>query len=346
MLTIIYGVPGSGKSYFAVWNIKKTIEKEKDNIVLISNIENLKLPHLNLDDLIQQYGGIDNFFNVDCEFWKTDIDKKKILFIDECQKYFNKKFFSSTVFFYFQYHRHLNVDIYLITQSYKVLPSELVVLSEIVIQAVPASFRWFRSSFKYLIKDLETGEVVEKIDIPFKKDVAELYTSALVIQDNKKFTYTQKYLFFSILLISVALFLLIFVFPKFFLSSFSKSSSQSPELSESSVSSQSPKPSESSVSSQSSVSSSDDDLKKLFSDGFSYPSDIASKGYVSKKIQYGEFLNKYRNGVVYDLTVNYIIVYDKHNRPADVYIYKELSNPSSEESSNSDNVFENPSSQN
>jgi zona occludens toxin (predicted ATPase) len=232
MIQIIYGVPGSGKSYYAVYQINELLKKESNNI-LISNIENLKLPHLNLDELIQQYGGVDKFFNVECEFWKQDIERKKILFIDEAQRYFNKRFFSSTVFFFFQYHRHLNVDIYLITQSYKTLPTELTVLSELVIQAVPASFRWFKNSFKYLVKDLETFDTVEKIDIPFKKEIAELYTSALVISNsNKKLTYTQKFVLISAGLVAISLFFLVFVFPKMLYSNLSNHKSNNVASSE------------------------------------------------------------------------------------------------------------------
>ena len=327
MIQIIYGVPGSGKSYYAVYNIKKIIDKNKDNVVLISNIENLKLSHINLDEIIQRYGGIDNFFNVDNEFWKTDIEKKKILFIDESQRYFNKKFFSSTVFFFFQYHRHLNVDIYLITQSYKTLPTELVVLSEVVIQAVPSSFRFFRSSFRYLIKDLETFETIEKIDIPFKKEIADLYTSALIIQENKKMTYTQKYIFFSVLLVSVALIILFFVFPKLlFLSlhnsktTVNQTTNQTPDQTTNQTPNQTTNQTVNQTTNQTL-----EDVIKLIDDGFRYPENVTTKQYLQKQISYGEFLNKYRNGVVYDLSVNYIAVYDDKNNVKKVYLYKDLS---------------------
>ncbi|MBX0311484.1 MAG: zonular occludens toxin domain-containing protein [Sulfurihydrogenibium sp.] len=311
MLSIIYGVPGSGKSYYAVYQIKKMLD-EKKNIVLISNIENLKLTHLNLDELIYQYGGIEKFFNVECEFWKTDVEKKKVLFIDEAQRYFNKKFFSSSVFFFFQYHRHLNTDIYLITQSYKTLPTELVVLAEIVIQAVPSSFRWFRNSFRYLVKDLETFETVERIDIPFRKEIAELYTSALVIDQTKKLTYTQKYLIGSVALFLVAILVLVFVFPKVMFSTFAK---HSPKNDNKAVATNSVVNKQSSLNLPTLPFNSDD--------GFEYPNGITTAGYKQKEITYGEFLNAYRNGVIYDLGVNYIIIYDDKNRPKKVIIYKE-----------------------
>ncbi len=315
MLQIIYGVPGSGKTYYSVYQIKKIQEKRND-IILISNIENLKLSHLDLDALIQKYGGVDKFFNVDCEFWKSELEKKKILFIDEAQRYFNKKFFSSTVFFFFQYHRHLNIDIYLITQSYKILPSELVVLSELVVQAVPSSFRWFNNSFKYLVKDLETFDTVDKIDIPFKKDIASLYTSALVIEKQKKITYTQKYLIISIVIAVISFVSFFFLFPYFLFHSMdNKFSSKS----SSSVSNRS------GVSSSSVVSSNSPSSPNLQSvdDGFEYPNGIASSGYRQKEISYGEFLNTYRNDVVYDLSVDYIMVYDDNNKVKKVIVFKD-----------------------
>lgn len=337
MLQIIYGVPGSGKSYYAVWNIKRTLEKDKDNVVIISNIENLKLSHLNLDDLINKYGGIDGFFNVECQYWKQDIEKRKILFIDEAQRYFNKKFFSNAVFFFFQYHRHLNIDIYLITQSYKTLPTELVVLSELVIQAVPSSFRWFKNSFKYLVKDLETFETVEKIDIPFKKEIAYLYTSALVIQNNNKMTYTQKYIFFSVLIVAVALVLLVFVFPKLLFKSLPSFSDNKSNANNNIVESNNQLNNNLAFND---IDKLNNDIDKFISnlkqDGFFYPSSIPSKGYMIKKISNGEFLNKYRNGVVYDLSVNNIKVYDDAGNVKAVYLIKDIPSSSGSENLSSD----------
>ncbi|MBX0312988.1 MAG: zonular occludens toxin domain-containing protein [Sulfurihydrogenibium sp.] len=341
MLSIIYGVPGSGKSYYAVYQIKKMLD-EKRNITLISNIENLKLTHLNLDELIYQYGGIEKFFNVECDFWKTDVDKKKVLFIDEAQRYFNKRFFSSFVFFFFQYHRHLNIDIYLITQSYKTLPTELVVLAEIVIQAVPSSFRWFRNSFRYLVKDLETFETVERIDVPFKKEIAELYTSALVVEPTKKLTYTQKYLLGSAVLFVVAVLILVVVFPKVMFSTFAKHSPKSDSKAVATASS--PTKQSSAVNLPT--------LPYNPDDGFEYPNGITTAGYKQKEISYGEFLNTYQNGVVYDLGVNYIIIYDKNNKPKKVIIYKEekiqkeAENQNTEEENQNQNLNLEPASSN
>ncbi len=319
MISIVYGVPGSGKTYYSVYRLSKIL-KNNDNFVLISNIENLKIDHLKLDDLINNYGGLDNFFNVDCEFWKQDLEKKKLLFIDEAQRYFNKRFFSSTVFFFFQYHRHLNIDIYLITQSYKTLPTELVVLCELLVQAVPPSFRIFGNSFRYLVKDLETHETVDKFDIPFDRSIASLYTSALVVDKNRKMTYTQKYVLISVVLVVVALFVLLIFFPKLLLN---KSSDKSKNNS-SSISSSKSNLSKSNLPSNdlsSNVVLPDDDDDD---DGFSFPNNISSAGYKLKRISYGQFLNQYRNGITYDLSVDYIIVYDENNRVKDVYIYKDV----------------------
>lgn len=334
MLQIVYGVPGSGKTYYAVYSIKKIIEKEKENVILVSNIENLKLPHLNLDDLIQQYGGLEGFFNVDCEFWNTNTDKKKILFIDEAQRYFHKKFFSTTVFFFFQYHRHLFTDIFLITQSLKALPTELVVLSELVVQAAPSSFRFFKSSLRYFIKDIETGEVVDKFDVPLKKDIYSLYTSAVVIDNSKKMTYPQRYVIFSVLLVVIAGFVLFFVFPKLLFSALSPHHDKSKV-----VQKQNQKQNQNKLTLENENQNKEENINSLLKDGYSYPSGITSKGYVMKEISNGEFLNKYRNGVVYDLTVNYIKVYNKDGTVRSVYLVKDI--PSDNSSGRSDGSIDN-----
>jgi zona occludens toxin (predicted ATPase) len=52
MISIVYGVPGSGKSYYAVWFIRKTALEEGDiflrvrsDVILITNLK------LNLDSM-------------------------------------------------------------------------------------------------------------------------------------------------------------------------------------------------------------------------------------------------------------------------------------------------------
>jgi zona occludens toxin (predicted ATPase) len=64
-----------------------------------------------------------------------------VYIIDEAQSgnYFHRKFYDVNVFLFFQMHRHLGCDIYLITQDARCLARELQQLAEYVIKAVRRS---------------------------------------------------------------------------------------------------------------------------------------------------------------------------------------------------------------
>ncbi len=156
MIRIFQGVPGSGKTYAMVHYLKRYAEWDgfyrewvlRDGVVVISNIEGLRIPCLSLDRLIAELGNIREVFSEG--FVKTLWDKgyKKIIFaVDEAQRFFDRKFYDRDVFFFFQYHRHWGVDILLATQDVSTLPKEIRVLAEFLIRAEQRSLTL--KSFKY-----------------------------------------------------------------------------------------------------------------------------------------------------------------------------------------------------
>lgn len=101
MMTMITGLPGNGKTLFALWYIKQKAEKEKRE-VYYHNIKDLTLPW-------------DAF---EAEKWK-DLPHGSIIVIDECQQVFPKKPNGSKLPSFYEdlaTHRHHGFDIYLITQ--------------------------------------------------------------------------------------------------------------------------------------------------------------------------------------------------------------------------------------
>jgi len=147
---LITGLPGSGKSYYAVWYVASTYfdrtksgkfklkEKFKD-IKIISNIDALKLPHLSLDDVLKNYNSPAQFFSYSSQ---EKISKKYpqiVYLIDEAQFFFPARFRDDQVFNWFQLHRHFGQDIYLITQVAKLLPDQINALCEMQIDAVSRS---------------------------------------------------------------------------------------------------------------------------------------------------------------------------------------------------------------
>jgi zona occludens toxin (predicted ATPase) len=169
-IKVITGVPGSGKSYFALkevmtkhfeWNDDHNEWIKKDDYTIISNIAGLRLPHIKFESYLKDHK-IDyrRFFTVN--YFKNVLlpeYPKIILLLDEAQKYFPKTFKDvkgaennpeelSNMYF-FEYHRHISTDIYIIGQLWTRFCYEIVNLVEYQIDAqrrtlsVAGEFRYF-----------------------------------------------------------------------------------------------------------------------------------------------------------------------------------------------------------
>ncbi|MGZ8339558.1 MAG: zonular occludens toxin domain-containing protein [Telluria sp.] len=101
MITLMTGLPGNGKTLFALWYIKAKAEKEQRE-VYYHNIKDLTLP----------------WTACDAQKW-MDLPHGSIIVIDECQDVFPKKPNGAALPDYYSElakHRHRGFDIYLITQ--------------------------------------------------------------------------------------------------------------------------------------------------------------------------------------------------------------------------------------
>jgi len=210
---ICEGKPGSGKSYFAVKYIAdycttydEFYEKHfiKDGYLIVTNIKNLKIDHKNFDLWWEKLGK--KVLTV--SFWEEIIKKggykKVVLIIDEAQKYlYGLK--DKEVFFFFQYHRHLGIDIFLLTQTVKALPKEIVELTEFIYRALPQS-RATPFWFIYHLIDIQTKEKLGVKKLKKDPKVFRLYTSQELGDLNKPPNMLLKYLillFAGILIIPI-----------------------------------------------------------------------------------------------------------------------------------------------
>lgn len=186
-IRIIEGPPGSGKTYYAVRHLAHTyFEKQEDGryelikpCTLITNIDDFQPEHVSLQDAIQAAGSANIFFTEPYQREFTNRFESQIIYIiDEAQRLFRKGTRVdkelSEVFFYFEYHRHLGHDIYLITQNHKKLPLDLVVLTEYIISSAPRS-RSVIGEFKY--KWLSDGEVIHREGFKPEQGIFDLYKS-------------------------------------------------------------------------------------------------------------------------------------------------------------------------
>ena len=199
MLRIVEGVPGSGKTYYAVHYLAKFFSYDKvymeffpvEDVLVAANIDSLRLPHEPLDEYIQKYG-VEKVFTVN--FWESKRKKYKkvIIIVDEAQRYFDRSFRNKEVFFFFQYHRHIGVDIFLLTQDRKLLPRDILSMAENVIRAKPRSVSAF--SFVYEVLSTSTGERYQVITLRKKKEVFDMYSSFKYEEGEKPKNYALRWI--------------------------------------------------------------------------------------------------------------------------------------------------------
>ena len=186
MIRLVGGLPGSGKSYFAANFIAKygTYDKlyqtfiiEKD-IKLFTNLDDLQIQHDSLDECFQKYGGPAKFFTV-ANFTKIrDMWPKAhiLVIIDEAQRIIDDELLKDKdVAFFFQYHRHLGIDIFLLTNDISSCSKKVVGLCEFLVMAQPRS-KGLPGVFRYKFTDTK-GTFLYSQSIRLRQEVFSIYKS-------------------------------------------------------------------------------------------------------------------------------------------------------------------------
>jgi len=189
MISVVYGVPGSGKTYYSVhWIRKRALEegdiflRVRENVILITNLK------LNLDatDGYIYIEDIKEFAKyMDVDFWRANLSrvqgKKIYIVMDECQLFFYYYKDDPRVLFFLQYHRHLSVDILFITQTPKSLPAKVFELAEFLIEAVPKSVNPFGfRAFRYrVLHPFDRDIVLRRFHLAFDPVVFYLYSDMI-----------------------------------------------------------------------------------------------------------------------------------------------------------------------
>lgn len=194
MIRIVEGVPGSGKSYYGVnYVCDKFAKYDKvyddfhvnPDVLIITNFEGFRIKHKQLDELLKKYGGVECFFNVPnfekmIEYYRV---KNVVLLIDEAQRYFDSKFYDKDVFYFFQYHRHLGIDIFLVTQKVSTVARHLLPLAEFIITAAPRSLA-IGNTFRYRFRDQDGNSLYTQVLI--KKRVVFLAYKSFNAEETAK----------------------------------------------------------------------------------------------------------------------------------------------------------------
>ena len=195
MITLIFGVPGSGKTYWAVHTIRKKCLQEsdiffrvKDDVLLITNLR------LRLDDptnyiFIENWEDWLRFLNV--QFWQENLGwwqgKRVWLIMDEAQRFFYLAKENPEVWFYLQYHRHLSHNLIFITQTPKSIPGKLFELCEFLVEGVPKSVNIFSvAGFRYrVLSPLDKSLVLRRFHIPYDKITFYLYNDMIYKEEEE-----------------------------------------------------------------------------------------------------------------------------------------------------------------
>lgn len=219
-LRIIDGVPGCGKTYFAVDHCLKSFYEYDPDVdrwkprdletVLITNIDSFSMG-VSLEQEMEVVGGdVVEYFNY--EFLAKRFENKRVVWIiDEAQALFHTKFFSQSVFLFFQKHRHLGFDFYLVTQEADLIVKSIRSLAEYYIRAVRRTLS-LMGEFRYKFVEPLSGKAWRTKTLRRDPRVFAVYKSMVGFETEKMGSIPRKFLLLSAgLLIAAVLVLYGFV---------------------------------------------------------------------------------------------------------------------------------------
>ena len=208
-IVFITGTPGAGKSYYAVKRIVEDLKKDIN--LVVSNIDGIDRAKLSfylgkdvnnlwtLDELLAtvlsfcnlHYDG--NYRNafltiLNVDYWKKFIlpklygelgYRKVIFYLDEFQSIIDEDTeLTQLQKFFFDYHRHLGLDFFIITQSIQRMNKAIRNIVEIELRLV--NLRIFGISSMAVLKTIIGGVPVKKSIVKYDPKIFVLYRSALV----------------------------------------------------------------------------------------------------------------------------------------------------------------------
>jgi len=220
---IVDGKIGSGKTYYCVYSIiakyymyDDIIQEyvQKKNTLVVSNIEGLKLDHVDLEKTIEekgvQYCFSEKFINDLREYHKC---AHIVFIIDEFQKWFHSKFFDKDILYFFQYSRHYGLDFYLICQDVDSVCRQLKNLCEYYIGAVS---RTSGSGLGFHYKKRIGDETIGHINLKKDKKIFNFYKSMKFDESEKPRPVMYKFIGLACVLLVVAVLLFKYSFSQIF----------------------------------------------------------------------------------------------------------------------------------
>ena len=195
MIQLIEAPPRSGKSYFAVNYLVRFTQFDElyneyildKNVLIISNIEGLKIRHWSLNyclglsddaklhqasnESIQKFFTIENFEQIMKKTGKNHV----ILCIDEVHELFPSGYKDQKVYEFFAYHGHIGLDVIFMTQGIESMSRMFNPLLEFVVKVTPRSKKVYKT-FTYKYYTLKGLYLYSKV-LTQKQEVFRAYKS-------------------------------------------------------------------------------------------------------------------------------------------------------------------------
>lgn len=231
MIEFLTGVPGSGKTYKAVFTLFCNFSNDDLKIKIKNDyvFQGLKNAYTNINQL-----DLNKFHNVyELEFDKlyekliilhsayikknSDTQLKELasslnllhslFIIDECHNYFDRK--DKVLIWWLSYHRHLYHEIILITQNLSLVESKYKSFSEFFYKAVPSSLKLFKCMKynQYVNSRLSLNSKTSTLKLPIIKEIFEVYQSG---KNHKSKSMILKFLIIAFVLVFFMLAILYF----------------------------------------------------------------------------------------------------------------------------------------
>ena len=235
MVQYIVGVPGSGKTYKAMFSLYANFGLNKEKIknlnnykfknvdfaltnineIKLDNFEDEKVLKLDYDNFKENLTILHSMYKNKCNDTQL-IEKAKelklfkvLIILDECHNFLDNQ--NAVLVWWLSYHRHLHQEIYLITQNLALVNSKYKAFSEFFYRARPSSMKLFRKNMIYsqfIDSRMAAKSKSATLKVPLLNDVFSSYGSGANHQSEN---ILRKYLLISFLLLVLMIFLFSFI---------------------------------------------------------------------------------------------------------------------------------------
>ena len=189
MADFIGGVQGSGKSYYAMYYIHDNFSNYTTVLTNIDNVNSSYAKFLDMNlfrkkiEKLHTMAMVENATDEELnEFAKLE---NSLIVIDEAHNYFNKK--DAVWNWLITYHRHLHIDLFLISQNILLIHSDHRIFNNFYIAYSPSKqFNPYRFRYaQYIGHPFKESNFVTDIKLPKSEDVFSIYQSGGAVKKTK-----------------------------------------------------------------------------------------------------------------------------------------------------------------